>query len=399
MPPVPGATFAVDEPDGVRQFGDELGWPLAVKAVHGGGGRGMRVVDGPRRSHRSAGHGATRGAASFGRPELYVERFLARPRHVEVQLVADHHGGLVVVGDRDCSIQRRYQKLIEEAPAPQPSRRRPRRARRSSGPRRPSRRLHQRRHDRVSRRRGRVLLPRDEHPHPGRAPGHRAGQRCRSRRRADPRRRWRAALVRAGGCRAARSSPSRCASTPKTPPTGASCPRPGSLRRFELPAGDHVRVDTGYRTGDSIPPEYDNLIAKVVVWGADREEARRRALEALRGLVVDGVPTTAAVAAAVLAHDDFRTVSHSTSWLVDNGDDAARRSPRRRRSAARLGPHAPGPPARCRCSAAGTAFPGSTTTGPRRRRVPATTASAARRRSATDAIGDRPVTAGPETAG
>ena len=85
-----------------------------------------------------------------------------------------------------------------------------------------------------------------------------------------------------------------------------------------------MRVDTGYRAGDAIPAEYDNLIAKIVVWGADREEARRRALDALRGLVVDGVPTTAAVAAAVLAHDDFRTVSHSTSWLADHVGDAGR---------------------------------------------------------------------------
>ena len=119
VPPVPGAMFAIDEPDAVRRFGDELGWPLAVKAVHGGGGRGMRVVAGPGEVGESLSAARREAQSSFGRPEVYVERFLARPRHVEVQIVADHHGGLVVVGDRDCSIQRRYQKLIEEAPAPQ----------------------------------------------------------------------------------------------------------------------------------------------------------------------------------------------------------------------------------------------------------------------------------------
>jgi acetyl-CoA/propionyl-CoA carboxylase biotin carboxyl carrier protein len=94
---------------------------------------------------------------------------------------------------------------------------------------------------------------------------------------------------------------------------------PGTLQRFDPPHGPHVRVDTGYRAGDTLPPEYDNLIAKIAVWGDDRDEARLRAIAALRELRVDGVPTTAEAAAAVLAHDDFRTVAHSTRWLAENG--------------------------------------------------------------------------------
>ena len=195
----------------------------------------MRVVAGPDEATEALAAARREAQSSFGRPELYVERFLAHPRHVEVQLVADHHGGLVVVGDRDCSIQRRYQKLIEEAPAPHL----PDAVRaglvEAAARARPSRRLHQRRNDRVPRRRGRVLLPRDEHAHPGRAPGHRARQRCRSRRRADPRRRWPAALVRAGGRRAARRRHRGAASTPRTPPTGASCQRPGSFAASSCP--------------------------------------------------------------------------------------------------------------------------------------------------------------------
>ena len=115
VPPVPGRWSPSTTPGRCASSATTLGWPLAVKAVHGGGGRGMRVIHGRRRRRGHARCRPTESQSSFGRPEVYVERFLARPRHVEVQIVADHHGGLVVVGDRDCSIQRRYQKLIEEA--------------------------------------------------------------------------------------------------------------------------------------------------------------------------------------------------------------------------------------------------------------------------------------------
>ncbi len=315
--PVPGAMFGVDQPDRVRQFGDELGWPLAVKAVHGGGGRGMRVVNGPDEVADALAAAQREAQASFGRPELYVERFLRRPRHVEVQIIADHHGGLVVVGDRDCSIQRRYQKVIEEAPAPQlPDAVRSGLAAAA---------------ERLARAVGytnagtlEFLVEDDafyflemntriqvEHPVTELVSGIDlvAEQ-----------------ILVAGGERLSfgpaevepRGAAIEVRLNAEDTTDGRFVPAPGTLRRFELPDGDHVRVDTGYREGDSIPAEYDNLIAKVVVWGADREAARQRALEALRGLVVDGVPTTAAVAAAVLAHDDFRTVNHSTSWLADH---------------------------------------------------------------------------------
>ena len=134
VPPVPGAMFAVDQPDRVRQFGDELGWPLAVKAVHGGGGRGMRVVAGPDEVTEALAAARREAQSSFGRPELYVERFLARPRHVEVQTRRR---------PPRWARRRRRPRLLDPTPIPEadrggarpaPARRRPRRTRRGSGP-------------------------------------------------------------------------------------------------------------------------------------------------------------------------------------------------------------------------------------------------------------------------
>ena len=312
--------FAVDDADAVSRFGDEFGWPVVIKAVHGGGGRGMRVVSGSGEVAESLAAAPREAQSSFGRPEVYVERFLARPRHVEVQIVADNHGGLVVVGDRDCSIQRRYQKLIEEAPAPQlPD---AVRARLVEGATRLARAVGYTNAGTIE-----FLVDGEElfflemntriqveHPVTELVAGVDlvaeqilvAGGAALSITAEDVEPRGAAIEVRINA---------------EDTTDGRFLPVPGKLHRFQPPSGEHVRVDTGYRTGDEIPAVYDNLIAKIAVWGADREEARRRALDALRRLVVDGVPTTAPVAAAVLAHDDFRTVSHSTSWLADHADD------------------------------------------------------------------------------
>jgi acetyl-CoA/propionyl-CoA carboxylase biotin carboxyl carrier protein len=327
VPPVPGAMVSVDDTDTVRELGEALGWPLAVKAVHGGGGRGMRVIDGPTAVEDLLAAARRESQSSFGRPEVYVERFLARPRHVEVQLVADHHGGLVIVGDRDCSIQRRYQKLIEEAPAPQLS------DTVRSGLAEAAARL-ARAVDYTNAGTVEFLVEGDElfflemntriqveHPvtelvtdldlvaeqiriAEGQALSFRQDE------------------IRAHGA----AIEVRINAEDTT--DGRFLPVPGTLERFDPPSGPHVRVDTGYRTGDELPPEYDNLIAKIAVWGEDREDARRRMMRALRELGVDGVPTTAQAAAAVLAHADFRDVAHSTRWLGDHGGELlGRRGP------------------------------------------------------------------------
>ena len=118
VPIVPGTTERVDDPARVLELGEAYGWPIALKAAAGGGGKGLKVVEAPAEAERALAAAQREGAAYFGDPAVYVEKYLADPRHVEVQLMADTHGTVVSLHERDCTLQRRHQKIVEETPSP-----------------------------------------------------------------------------------------------------------------------------------------------------------------------------------------------------------------------------------------------------------------------------------------
>ncbi len=192
----------------------------------------MRVVDSADEAAAALESAQSEALKGFGRAECYVERYLTWPRHVEMQIIGDTQGNVVWVGERDCSAQRRHQKLIEESPAPEF----PDELRKAMGEAAvkvaKAVRLLQRRHRRVPLPGRRVLVPRDEHPPPGRAPRHRAGLGPRPRGRADPRGVGRAAVLHPEGGRRAAATPSRSGSTPRTRPAAGSSRRPARSPRW-----------------------------------------------------------------------------------------------------------------------------------------------------------------------
>jgi acetyl-CoA carboxylase biotin carboxylase subunit len=313
--PTGAGSDAVSGVDEALTVADGVGYPVLIKAAAGGGGRGMVRVDGPDDLVARFGGASSEAAAAFGDGRMYVERYVENARHVEVQLLGDHHGNLVHLGDRDCSTQRRFQKLVEEAPAAVLS---------------PE--LHRRLAD-AAVALGRQLdyrsagtveflvdLDRDdfsfleintrvqvEHPVTEMVTG--------------------VDIVREQ-LRIAAGEPLgfgqdgvsivghaiECRINAESVADGF-LPSPGTLTRWDPPVGDHVRVDSHGFVGYTIPPYYDSLIAKLIVTGADRRQAIDRALDALDAFAIEGVETTRDLHRAVLSHLDFRDDAINTRWL------------------------------------------------------------------------------------
>ena len=311
---VPGTTELITDPQQIIDFGAEYGYPIAIKAAYGGGGRGMKVVENPESAAAAFESAQRESLAYFGRDECYMERYLTKPRHVEVQIIADEHGNCVYLATRDCSAQRRHQKLIEEAPADE--------------------------------------IPADIIKQMGEA-AVRVAKGC--------------DYVNAGTVEFlyedggfyylemnTRLQVEHCvselvtgvdlvewqlrvASGEELPFTqddvqinghafevrincedvagGRFLPSPGTITKLRIPSGNGVRWDGGYEEGDEISQFYDNLAGKLCVWAKDRPTAIARMIRALEEMVIEGVATTIPADLAILKHPDFAAFQHSTKWV------------------------------------------------------------------------------------
>ena len=320
-PIVPGTTEFAASADEIRAFGEEYGWPVAIKAAFGGGGRGMKVVQSAADVDDAMASAQREAKNFFGRDEVYVERYLTWPRHVEVQIVGDQQGNIVWVSTRDCSAQRRHQKLIEEAPAPglPPG---------------------------VEDAMGEAAVKaakavgyynagtvefiyqdgdffflemntrlQVEHPVTEVITGIDLVE-------------WQIrvasgeplpltqdevrALQRGHGIEIRINA--------EDPSGGAFLPSPGRITELSVPDGFGIRFDSGYEAGDEVSQFYDNLVGKLIVWGRDRPTAIARTIRALEEMRVAGVATTIPADLAILRHPDFAAVTHSTKWVEERLD-------------------------------------------------------------------------------
>jgi acetyl-CoA carboxylase biotin carboxylase subunit len=313
VPIVPGTPGPVADVDEALAFAKDIGFPVIIKAAAGGGGKGMRVAKSAEEFSRSFSMARSEAMSAFGNDDVYVEKYLSRPRHIEFQVMGDQHGNVLHLGERDCSIQRRHQKLIEEAPSPAVTP--DLRERMGSDAVKGAKAI-----DYVGAGTIEMLLDEDgsyyfmemntriqvEHPVTEMLTGIdlvkeqirvAAGEEL-SFKELPP---LRGHVIE---CRINAEDPSR-----------SFQPSPGRIDVYHPPGGPGVRLDTHVYAGYTVPPYYDSLLAKLIVQGRDRAEAIRRMQIALDAFIIEGVTTTTAFLGRVLSHEAFQRGVVDTKFL------------------------------------------------------------------------------------
>ncbi|MGZ6544595.1 MAG: acetyl/propionyl/methylcrotonyl-CoA carboxylase subunit alpha [Actinomycetota bacterium] len=310
VPIVPGTPEPVDIRHAKKQA-ERVGFPLLVKAAFGGGGKGMHVVRDAEHLEEALRRAAREAQSYFGRPEVFLERYVDRARHVEAQVIADTRGNAFFLGERDCTVQRRHQKLIEETPSPvMDEQMRTRFAEAAISLTKGS--------GYVNAGTVECIVDEDgsfyflemntrlqvEHTVTEMVTGYdlvalqlqvAMGEKL--------------DLV-----NAPRGAAIQCRINAEDPGRNF-LPGPGRITRYEEPGGPFVRVDSGVTVGRDVPGDYDSMFAKLIVSGENRERARLRMLGALSEFKVEGVPTTIPIHEWILRSKEFRTSAHTTNWL------------------------------------------------------------------------------------
>jgi acetyl-CoA carboxylase biotin carboxylase subunit len=318
VPIVPGTPGPVEDVDEALSFAREIGFPVIIKAAAGGGGKGMRVANDPEDFARAFQLARSEALSAFGSGDVYVEKYLARPRHIEFQILGDSHGNVIHLGERDCSVQRRHQKLIEEAPSPAMT---PElRQRMGDDAVRGAKAI-----DYVGAGTIEMLLDTDgsyyfmemntriqvEHPVTEMITGVdlvkeqirvAAGER-----------------LSVSGLPPLRGHVIEVRVNAEDPARNFQ-PSPGRIDVFNPPGGPGVRVDTHIYTGYTVPPYYDSLLAKLICQGGTRMEAIKRMQIALDSFIVEGVTTTVPFLGRVMQNPRFQAGEVDTKFLERESD-------------------------------------------------------------------------------
>ena len=303
VPVLPGSEGTLDSEDQALKVAQDIGYPVIIKATAGGGGRGMRIVRTPSEMARAYRTASREAEAAFGVPDVYVEKYLENPRHIEFQILGDHAGNIVHLGERECSIQRRHQKLVEESPSPALT-------------------------DKIRRKMGAIVVDaarRVQYTNAGTFEFLMDGEGKFYFMEVNTRLQVEHGVtelvtnidivkeqirVAAGERLSFRQSDIvftghaiECRVNAECPDT--FIPSPGTIRTFSIPGGPGIRVDTAMYAEATVTPYYDSMIAKLMAYGRDREEAIARMRRALDMTVVEGIKTSIPLHRRILASPDF----------------------------------------------------------------------------------------------